>query len=63
MCVCVSGHWDVSFVISGRAAGVEGGRAACQEEAASHALCIDEALDAATSAGTPGEKEAESGLT
>lgn len=36
----------------------EGG---CQRREASNALCIDEALDAATSAGTPGRERLQSG--
>lgn len=52
--VCMSGHSDVSFLISGQASGVEGGRGGCQEKEASNALCIDKALDPATFAGTPG---------
>lgn len=52
--VCASGHSHVSFLISGRAAGVEGSTVGCQWKEASNALCIDKTLDPVTFAGTPG---------
>lgn len=57
--VCTPGHSDVSFLISGRACRSGRRQRGLSEEEASHALCTDKALDAATSAGTLGGEEAE----